>query len=47
MLAVRHIWMLSGTPLTTKLEDLQGELALLRVWPFVLSKGQEQVSTLG
>jgi len=27
-----HIWMLSGTPLATKLDDLQGELSLLRIW---------------
>jgi E3 ubiquitin-protein ligase SHPRH len=39
--SVTSVWMLSGTPLTTKLEDLQGELTLLRVWPFVLSKGKE------
>ena len=31
-----HVWMLSGTPLTNKLDDLRGELSLLRVWPFTL-----------
>ncbi|CAB9513385.1 Uncharacterized ATP-dependent helicase C17A2.12 [Seminavis robusta] len=31
-----HIWMLSGTPLTNKLDDLRGELSLLHVWPFTL-----------
>jgi len=34
-------WMLSGTPLTNKLEDLQGEMSLLRVWPFTLGKGSD------
>ena len=33
--------MLSGTPLTNKLEDLQGEMSLLRVWPFTLGKGSD------
>ena len=30
-------WMVSGTPLCSKLEDLHGELNFLRVWPFCLS----------
>ena len=36
-----HVWMLSGTPITTKIADLQGELSLLRVWPFTLGKGAD------
>ena len=31
-----HRWMISGTPLTTKIDDLNGELQFLRVWPFSL-----------
>ena len=34
-----HVWMLSGTPFTSNIEDLRGELALLRVWPFTLGAG--------
>jgi hypothetical protein len=37
----RHIWMLSGTPLTNKLDDLRGELSLLRVWPFTLGTNSD------
>ncbi|KAL3913131.1 MAG: hypothetical protein SGARI_000809 [Bacillariaceae sp.] len=37
----KHIWMLSGTPLTNKLDDLRGELSLLRVWPFTLGTARE------
>jgi hypothetical protein len=36
-----HRWMMSGTPLTHRLEDLQGELSLLRVWPFTHGKGAD------
>jgi len=36
-----HVWMLSGTPITTKIEDLQGEMSLLRIWPFTLGKGAD------
>eukprot|EP00551_Chaetoceros_affinis_P012534 CAMPEP_0203680316 /NCGR_PEP_ID=MMETSP0090-20130426/38776_1 /ASSEMBLY_ACC=CAM_ASM_001088 /TAXON_ID=426623 /ORGANISM="Chaetoceros affinis, Strain CCMP159" /LENGTH=854 /DNA_ID=CAMNT_0050548327 /DNA_START=195 /DNA_END=2759 /DNA_ORIENTATION=- len=37
----KHIWMLSGTPLTNKLDDLRGELSLLRVWPFTLGASDD------
>jgi len=37
-----HIWMLSGTPLTNKLDDLRGELSLLRVWPFALGTSLDE-----
>mmetsp|Transcript_27766 Transcript_27766/g.60881 ORF Transcript_27766/g.60881 Transcript_27766/m.60881 type:complete len:1570 (-) Transcript_27766:206-4915(-) len=37
----KHIWMLSGTPLTNKLDDLRGELSLLRVWPFTLGTSSD------
>ena len=36
-----HTWMLSGTPLTNRLDDLQGILSLLRVWPFTLGAGSD------
>ena len=36
-LASVHRWMISGTPLTTSINDLNGELQFLRVWPFSLS----------
>ncbi len=36
-LASVHRWMISGTPLTTAIGDLNGELQFLRVWPFSLS----------
>jgi len=36
-----HIWMLSGTPLTNKLDDLRGELSLLRIWPFTLGTASD------
>ena len=36
-LASVHRWMISGTPLTTSIGDLNGELQFLRVWPFSLS----------
>ncbi|CAG9462964.1 unnamed protein product [Pedinophyceae sp. YPF-701] len=32
-----HRWMVSGTPLHDSLDDLNGELNFLRVWPFALS----------
>ena len=38
----KHIWMLSGTPLTNKLDDLRGELSLLRVWPFTLGTSLDE-----
>ena len=38
---VTHVWMLSGTPLTNKLDDLQGELSLLRIWPFTLGTSSD------
>lgn len=34
-------WMVSGTPLCTKLEDLHGELNFLGIWPFCLSNRQD------
>jgi hypothetical protein len=37
-----HVWMLSGTPLTNKLDDLRGELSLLRVWPFTLGTSSDE-----
>lgn len=37
-----HIWMLSGTPFTKKIDEMQGVLSLLRLWPFALSKGADQ-----
>ena len=37
----KHVWMLSGTPLTDKLDDLRGELSLLRVWPFTLGTSSD------
>ena len=37
----KHVWMLSGTPLTNKLDDLRGELSLLRVWPFTLGTSSD------
>lgn len=40
-IAATNVWMLSGTPITTKIEDLQGEMSLLRVWPFTLGKGAD------
>ncbi len=36
-----HRWMVSGTPLVSKIEDLHGELNFLRVWPFSLSETQD------
>ena len=36
-LAGVHRWMISGTPMTTSIDDLNGELKFLRVWPFSLS----------
>ena len=35
-LAANHRWMVSGTPLVSKIEDLHGELNFLQVWPFSL-----------
>ena len=40
-LDAQAVWMLSGTPLTNKIDDLQGILALLRVWPFTLGRGED------
>ena len=37
-----HVWMLSGTPLTNKLDDLRGELSLLRIWPFTLGTSTDE-----
>ena len=37
-----HIWMLSGTPFTKNIDEMQGVLSLLRLWPFALSKGADQ-----
>ncbi|KAJ1430449.1 SNF2 family N-terminal domain-containing protein, partial [Ochromonadaceae sp. CCMP2298] len=34
-------WMVSGTPLCTRLSDLHGELKFLRVWPFCLPNTQD------
>jgi hypothetical protein len=34
-------WMVSGTPLCTKLEDLHGELNFLGIWPFCLSNNKD------
>lgn len=36
-----HIWMLSGTPFTKQIDEMQGVLSLLRLWPFALSKGAD------
>ena len=36
-LCAEHRWMISGTPLCNRVEDLNGELQFLRVWPFSLS----------
>jgi SNF2 family DNA or RNA helicase len=41
-ISATHVWMLSGTPLTNKLDDLRGELSLLRVWPFKLGTSSDQ-----
>ena len=36
-----HRWMVSGTPLVGRIEDLHGELNFLRVWPFSLSDKED------
>jgi hypothetical protein len=36
-----HRWMVSGTPLVQRIEDLHGELNFLRVWPFSLSEKED------
>jgi hypothetical protein len=36
-----HRWMVSGTPFTSKIEDLHGELNFLRVWPFALKDSED------
>jgi SNF2 family DNA or RNA helicase len=36
MLVTKHRWMVSGTPLCSKIEDLHGELNFLKVIPFCL-----------
>jgi hypothetical protein len=36
-LSSSYRWMVSGTPLCTKIEDLHGELNFLKIWPFSLS----------
>lgn len=41
-LSCTHIWMLSGTPFTKKIDEMQGVLSLLRLWPFALSKGADK-----
>jgi SNF2-related domain len=35
-LKATHRWMVSGTPLSSSINDLHGELNFLRVWPFAL-----------
>jgi hypothetical protein len=34
-------WMVSGTPLCTKIEDLHGELNFLKIWPFCLNNSKD------
>ena len=34
----KHRWMVSGTPLCGKIEDLHGELNFLKIWPFSLAE---------
>jgi E3 ubiquitin-protein ligase SHPRH len=41
LLAERR-WMVSGTPLHSSINDLNGELQFLSVWPFSLSDHQVQ-----
>lgn len=36
-----HVWMLSGTPFTSKIDDLRGVLSILRVWPFTLGSADD------
>lgn len=36
-----HRWMMSGTPLATSIDDLNGELGFLSVWPFALSDRED------
>mmetsp|Transcript_50196 Transcript_50196/g.160864 ORF Transcript_50196/g.160864 Transcript_50196/m.160864 type:complete len:444 (+) Transcript_50196:74-1405(+) len=36
-----HRWMVSGTPLHTSLDDLNGELHFLGVWPFALQESED------
>lgn len=40
-LLANHRWMVSGTPLCSKIEDLHGELNFLKVWPFCLSNDKD------
>jgi SNF2 family DNA or RNA helicase len=40
-LVANHRWMVSGTPLCSKIEDLHGELNFLQVWPFCLSNQKD------
>lgn len=36
-LKASYRWMISGTPLVNRIEDLNGELQFLKIWPFSLS----------
>jgi hypothetical protein len=40
-LFANHRWMVSGTPLVSKIEDLHGELNFLKVWPFSLTEKED------
>ncbi len=40
-LSSSYRWMVSGTPLCTKIEDLHGELNFLKIWPFSLSDSKD------
>lgn len=46
-LSANHRWMVSGTPLCSKVEDLHGELNFLKVWPFCLQKDGFWESKIG
>ena len=46
-LQASHRWMVSGTPLCSKVEDLHGELNFLKVWPFCLQKDGFWESKIG
>jgi hypothetical protein len=40
-LTTERRWMVSGTPLCSKVSDLHGELNFLKVWPFCLPNSQD------